>query len=108
MVKVWSVLFAAGSLLLACHQPPTGSTTLAHVVIGTIDAGGTLDNVITGPNRGMVGEHLPFTVSTFGNACLAAAGADVVVQGLEATVTPYDQEYGGICIDNLKPYPRPV
>ncbi|HEV8265726.1 MAG TPA: hypothetical protein VGQ06_12335 [Gemmatimonadales bacterium] len=106
MCKRWSVLVAATSLLLGCGEPTGGSIDL---VIGTIDAGGTLDEVITGPTSGSVGERLPFTVSTFGNSCVAAAGADVVVQDLEATVTPYDHENrGATCLDYLKAYPRPV
>ncbi len=105
MHKFWSVLFVASPLLLGCRQAPTAST---QIVIGTIDAGGTLDRVITGPATGVVGERLSLTVSTFGNACITAAGADVNVGGLEATVTPYDRAYQGACIDILKAYPRPV
>jgi hypothetical protein len=108
MVKLWSVLFAASALLLACHQPPTASRTLGPVGIGTIDAGGTLAHVIAGPVQGSVGERLQYTVSTFGNACVSPAGADVIVRGLDATVTPYDREYDGICIENLAAFPRPV
>jgi hypothetical protein len=104
-----SVLLAMSPLLLGCQQAPTGSTTLAQVVIGTIDAGGTLPNVIKAPASGSVGKRLSLTVSTFGNSCVAAAGADVVVRDLQATVTPYDQEYRNTpCLDYLKAYPRPV
>ena len=104
-----SVLLAMSTLLLGCQQAPTGSTTLAQVVIGTIDAGGTLSNVIDAPASGSVGKRLSLTVSTFGNSCVAAAGADVVIRDLQATVTPYDQEYRNTpCLDYLKAYPRPV
>jgi hypothetical protein len=109
MIKRWSVLAAASSLLLGCQEATGGSTPLAQRVIGTIDAGGTLDDVIAGPSSGSAGEHLAFTVSTFGNSCVAAAGAEVVLRDLQATVTPYDRENrGGICLDYLKAYPRPV
>jgi len=77
--------------------------------VGTIDAGGTLDAVLDGPANGSAGQRLQFTVSTFGNSCVAAAGAQVVVGGLQATVTPYDQEYRDrICLDYLKAYPRSI
>jgi hypothetical protein len=48
-------------------------------------------------------------VTTFGNSCISAAGAGVVLRDLEVTVTPYDQEnVTGGCLDFLRPYPRPV
>jgi hypothetical protein len=103
------VLLAMSPVWLGCQRAPTGSTTLAQVVIGTIDAGGTLPNVIKAPASGSVGKPLSLIVSTFGNSCVAAAGADVIVHDLQATVTPYDQEYrSGPCLHYLKPYPRPV
>jgi hypothetical protein len=108
MQRFWSVFFAASPLLLGCRQAATASPPTAQIAIGTIDAGGTLDHVITGPTTGSVGERLLLTVSTFGNACIAEAGADVVVRGLEATVTPYDQEYQGVCAEILKANPRTV
>jgi hypothetical protein len=75
-------------------------------VVGTIDAGGTLDQVIEAPSTVRAGQSFSITVSTFGNSCVSAAGADVVVQGLVATITPYDVISGGTCLDYLKAYPR--
>lgn len=109
MAKLWSALVAATPLLLGCSDATGGSTSLAQVVIGTIDAGGTLDAVIDGPVTGSVGQRLQLTVSTFGNSCITAAGADVFIRDLDATVTPYDQERrDGVCLDYLKAYPRPI
>jgi hypothetical protein len=106
MFKLWSAVLAVSLLLLAC-QDPTGDY---QTVIGTIDAGATLADVIQGPASGSVGERLEFTVSTFGNSCISSRGAHVVVSGLQATVTPYDREYHGplACLDYLKAYPRTV
>ena len=109
MSKLWFALIAATPLLLGCRDTTGATPPLAQVVIGTIDAGGTLAAVIHGPASGSVGQRLEFTVSTVGNSCVAAAGAEVVTEGLLATVTPYDQEYSGrICLEYLKPYPRSI
>ena len=91
-------------LSIACHQSPVEPHE--GRVIGTIDAGGTLDRVIEAPSTAAVGQSFSITVSTFGNSCVSAAGADVAVEGLVATVIPYDVVAGGICMDYLKPYPR--
>jgi hypothetical protein len=98
--------FAVGFSLLfvACNQSPVASRE--GRVIGTIDAGGTLDRVIEAPSTAAVGQSFSIAVSTFGNSCVSAAGADVAVEGLVATVTPYDVVASGTCMDYLKPYPR--
>jgi hypothetical protein len=104
MFKRWLIPFAASVLCVACRDA-TGD----QVVIGTIDAGGTLGDVIASPASGSAGEPLSFTVSTFGNSCVAAAGAQVVVRDLQATVTPLDRESRtSNCLDYLKAYPRSV
>lgn len=92
------------SLVLACQSSslePGGGR-----VIGTIDAGGTLERVIEAPAAVSPGQSFTVTVSTFGNSCVAPAGADLVIDGLIATITPYDVVSGGNCLDYLKPYPR--
>jgi len=106
MFKLCSAVLALGPLLLACQDPTGGFQT----VVGTIDAGAPLADVIQGPARGSVGQPLEFTVSTFGNSCISAQGAQVIVSGLQATVTPYDREYRGPreCLDYFKAYPRTV
>ncbi|MFL5464092.1 MAG: hypothetical protein ACJ8AC_08670, partial [Gemmatimonadaceae bacterium] len=78
-------------------------------VIGTIDAGGTLQGVIEVPAMVSRNESFTVTVSTFGNSCISAAGAGVVIDGPVATITPYDNILvGRTCLDYLKAYPRPV
>ena len=107
MLRLWPATLVGCSLLLGC-QNPTGAY---QTVIGTIDVGvATSPGVIQGPATGSVGERLEFTVSTFGNSCISSLGANVVVDGLLATVTPYDREYRGpiACLDYLKAYPRTV
>jgi hypothetical protein len=106
MFKLWSAVLAVSLVLPGC-QDPTGDF---QTVVGTIDAGPPLADVIQGPATGSVGEPLVFTVSTFGNSCISSQGAKVVVGGLQATVTPYDREYRGPreCLDYLKAYPRTV
>ena len=106
MLKLWSAILMVSPMLVGCQEPTADFQT----VIGTIDAGATSLTVIQGPDSGSVGEPLEFTVSTFGNSCISARGADVVVNGLQATVTPYDREYRGsrVCLDYLKAYPRTV
>jgi hypothetical protein len=80
-------------------------------VVGLIDAGGeTLSHVIDAPSTVSVGRVFSITVSTYGNSCVAAAGADLIVDGLVATITPYDAVSSGhgTCLDYLKAYPRTV
>ena len=97
-------LIALSTLLLGCASP-TDSAVLARIVIGTIDAGGTLDRVIDAPDTVVVGHVTTFTVFTFGNSCIEPAGTEVTVQGTEAIVTPFDQEYlYGTCRDILNSY----
>jgi hypothetical protein len=100
--------FAVGLclVLMACHSSPIESR--GGRVVGTIDAGGTLDKVIEAPTAVSPGQSFTITVSTFGNSCVTPAGADVVIDGLIATITPYDVIAGGNCLDYLKPYPREV
>ena len=96
---------ALSLLSVACHQSPVDSHN--GRVVGTIDAGGTLDQVIEAPSTAPVGQSFSITVSTFGNSCVSPAGAEVVVDGLVATITPYDVVVAGeICLDYLKAYPR--
>jgi len=106
MRRLWFLLVAV-SPVLSGWRDATGTT---QIVVGTIDAGQTLDDVIDGPVSGSAGVPLQFIVSTFGNSCVSAAGAKVAVGGLLATVTPYDQEYRGplACLDYLKAYPRSI
>ncbi len=99
-----SFAVALSLLSIACHQPLVESYD--GRVVGTIDAGGTLDRVIEAPSTAAVGQAFSITISTFGNSCVSPAGADVVVDGLVATVTPYDAVSGETCNDYLKPYPR--
>jgi hypothetical protein len=91
-------------VLMACHSSPIEAGR--GRVVGTIDAGGTLDRVIEAPSVVSRGRAFTITVSTFGNSCVTPAGADVTIDGLIATITPYDVVGGGICLDYLKPYPR--
>ena len=91
-------------VLMACHSAPIEPGR--GRVVGTIDAGGTLDRVIEAPSAVSPGQSFTVTVSTFGNSCVTPAGADVAIDGLIATITPYDVIAGGICLDYLKPYPR--
>jgi hypothetical protein len=101
-----SLAVAVSLLSTACHQSPVDSKD--GRVVGTIDAGGTLNQVIENPSTVSVGQSFSITVSTFGNSCVSPAGADAVVNGLVATITPYDFIVGGTCLDYLKPYPRSV
>lgn len=79
------------------------------MVIGIIDAGGgTIDSVLTGPVTGGVHERLTFTVTTYGSSCVRPAGAHVIVQGIQMTVIPYDEESGEPCNDYRIAYPREV
>jgi len=104
--------FLVGVLLLfvACHSSPTEPAGGRKV--GIIDAGGTLPMVIAAPAAVLLGKSFSVSISTFGDSCVIPAGADVVVDGLVATITPYDVAYvpprGGACLLYLKPYPREV
>ena len=91
-------------VLMACHSSPIEPG--GGRVIGTIDAGGTLERVIEAPAAVSPGQSFTVTVSTFGNSCVTPAGAEVVIDGLIATITPYDVVAGETCLDYLKSYPR--
>jgi hypothetical protein len=101
-----SVAIGLSLLSVGCHQSPVDSHD--GRVIGTIDAGGTLDRVIEAPSTVTVGQSFSITVSTFGNSCVSPAGAEVVVEGLVARITPYDVVAGETCMDYLKAYPRTI
>jgi hypothetical protein len=95
-------------LFAACHSSPLESR---ERVVGVIDAGGeTLSRVIEAPSTVPANQVFSITVSTYGNSCVAAAGAEVSVDGLLATITPYDviNSGSGACLDYLKAYPRTV
>lgn len=91
-------------VLMACNPSPIEPG--GGRMVGAIDAGGTLERVIEAPSAVSRGQSFAITVSTFGNSCVSPAGADVVIDGLTATITPYDVVAGGTCLDYLKPYPR--
>jgi hypothetical protein len=80
-----------------------------RVVVGVIDAGGgTIDSVLAGPAAGAIRERLTFTVTTYGSSCVRPAGAQVIAQGIQMTVIPYDEESGEPCTDYRIAYPREV
>jgi hypothetical protein len=94
-------------LSLACHSSPLDPGTKR--VVGTIDVGVTSFQVIEAPAEASPGQAFTVTVSTFGNSCVTAAGADVTIDGLVATITPYDVVTTDVvCLDYLKAYPRAV
>jgi hypothetical protein len=95
-------------LFAGCHSSPLESSVR---VVGIIDAGGeTLSRVIEAPSTASANQVFSITVSTYGNSCVAGAGAEVSVVGLLATITPYDvvNSGSGTCLDYLKAYPRTV
>jgi len=97
---------ALAVLSVACHSSPIGPG--AGRVVGIIDAGQSFPQVIDAPAQASLGQSFSVTVSTFGNSCVTAAGADVTIDGLVATITPYDVVVGGVCLEYLKAYPRVV
>ncbi|MFL5543543.1 MAG: hypothetical protein ACJ792_02475 [Gemmatimonadaceae bacterium] len=92
-------------LVMACHSS-TGPGRAR--VIGNIDASGTSLQVIDAPATVAVNQAVAIRVSTFGNSCVSAAGAEVVVDGLIAAITPYDMVSSGQCLDYMAMYPRDV
>ena len=98
---------ALAVLSVACHSSPIGPG--AGRVVGTIDAGQSFPQVIDAPAQASLGQSFSVTVFTFGNSCVRAAGADVTIDGLVATITPYDVVMTGVtCLEYLKGYPRVV
>jgi hypothetical protein len=96
-----------GVLSIACHSSPLDLP--AERVVGTIDVGVTNQQVIDAPAEASSGQSFTVTVSTFGNSCVTASGADVTIDGLVASITPYDVVVSGVtCLDYLKAYPRAV
>lgn len=102
--RSFAIVLAA--LSIACHSSPVEPGR----VIGIIDAGQSLSQVINAPTEASLGQSFSVTVSTFGDSCVHAAGADVTIDGLVATITPYDVVVvgNGVCLDYLKAYPRVV
>ena len=103
IARSFSIVLAV--LSIACHssiEPGPGR------VVGIIDAGQSFPQVIDAPTEASLGQSFSVTVSTFGNSCVTAAGADVTIDGLVATITPYDVVVGGVCLEYLKAYPRVV
>lgn len=100
-------LMIACAALAGCAKSATAPAN-PQIVVGVIEAGGTLDQVLAGPTAGAVGEPLTFTVTTFGNSCVSAAGAQVINQGLQMTIVPLDAVADGTCRDALFAIPREV
>ena len=99
-----SFAISLGILSIACHSSPLESRTR---VIGVIDGGQSSPQVIDAPATASLGQSFSVTVSTFGNSCVTADGADVAIDGLVATITPYDVVVAGVnCLDYSKAYPR--
>lgn len=90
----------------ACHHSPLDSGGTRK--IGDIDSGGTANQVIDAPATVASNQSFTVTVTTFGSSCVSAAGADVMVDDLVATITPYDIVRDGTCLEYNKPNPRPV
>jgi hypothetical protein len=96
---------AVAALSMGCHSS-LGPTAR---VVGIIDVGQTSQEVIAAPAEASLGRSFSVTISTFGDSCVRAAGADVTIDGLVATITPYDMIVStGTCLDYLKAYPRAV
>ncbi|HKR08577.1 MAG TPA: hypothetical protein VJS39_05265 [Gemmatimonadaceae bacterium] len=76
-------------------------------VIGNIETGGN-QQVIQAPATAQYGQAFDVTVTTFGDSCVQAAGADVATNGATITITPYDVHRDGTCLDYNAPYPRSV
>ena len=105
----WLAAVLSLALLPSCSRSPTEGDVLQDVVIGRIDLGGTLDRVLIAPSSTRAGELFMVTVSTFGGGCTSAAGAEVVVREMVATITPYDQELRGVpCTEELRTFSRQV
>lgn len=103
-MRVLSSCFAAISIVLtACSSPTSGGGR----VVGFIED--VSRQVIVAPSAVAIGQTFDVTVSTFGNSCVSAAGADVSIDGLTARITPYDivRDDEG-CLDYSKPFPRTV
>jgi hypothetical protein len=107
MFKRTLSLLAAVVILHACGDNSVGPP-VTRVVVGVIEAGGTISGALSGPTTGVVGEPLTFRVTTWGSSCYHAAGASVINQGLQMTVIPYDSISAGICRDGLLPLARDV
>jgi hypothetical protein len=93
--------------LVGCRAATT-APPVPHLIVGMIDAGDGLDAALSGPAAGQVGEKLLFTVTTYGSSCYRQAGANVINQGLQMTIVPYDSVLPGICRESLVPLPRVV
>lgn len=77
---VSSLVLAA---LAACSAPPGERVTGAIIYYGE-------GPVITVPNVVQQGDGFDVKITTFGGGCTVLGGVDFDVEGLSATLTPYD------------------
>jgi hypothetical protein len=97
-------LAAAALLAAACSSPPSEplrdgrEMPAARQQPSYIAYPGAAVEV-DAPSTVRAGEPLTVRVATFGDGCSAAGGDDVVVQGLEADVLPWELDHSGEKID---------
>lgn len=74
-------------------------------VVGVITGFKPDDPQIVTPDTVNAGEEFTVSVSTYGNGCVEKGSTEYEVDGLDATITPYDIEIRGgtiACTDVLK------
>ncbi len=74
-----TLLLSVALTMAGCGDGTTEPTVLSRIVVGNIDAVGD-ERVLEAPGTAIAGELVNVTVTTFGNSCVGAAGAAVVVQ----------------------------
>ncbi len=105
-MRVLSSLFAALSIAAIACQESTAARSERS--IGFIE-NEPADRVISAPSTVTAGQAFDVTVTTYGNSCVSAAGADVEIDGITARITPYDfRRTDQTCLDYSAPYPRTV
>jgi len=79
---------------------------------GRIGGGGMEADVVTGPDTVTAGTSFVVVVRTFGSSsCTRAAGADVTLSNLMATIVPLDSvpyRRDAVCTMDLRAFPRNV
>jgi len=77
----------------SCRDSTEPEAVTTRIEVGTLASPAAL--ALRAPDTVIATVPFDATVTTTGDACVRAAGGEVTVRGLVATVTPYDMVYVG-------------
>lgn len=101
---------SVGTLMLVAACSTITGNDFARVRGLIVPSPGFAARVITAPDTVSAGVRFTVSVTSFGSGtCTRADGATVSMAGVLVTISVWDREQiGGVCTDDLRPYPREV